>query len=164
MKRILVIALGLSVAGLGIWYYIKTQAELLAKFKYKITGGRLNTVSTNVFQLSLFIKFSSIADIEATVSDLSLNVFLDDKKVGVISNDNSFIIPSHGTSDIALNLSFDPRIVLGNILDIVSGNRAVENSQLKIDGYASVKSGFISATLPVRYSTSIKEFLATKQK
>jgi hypothetical protein len=49
--------------------------------------------------------------------------------------------------------------VFGNISDIISYTFNQKDAAISIRGYARLKSGFIKATLPIEYNTTIKEIM-----
>jgi hypothetical protein len=47
---------------------------------------------------------------------------------------------------------------VGNIIEILLGGGTKKDFAFGLDGYAKVKSGLFSATLPIKYNTTIKEY------
>jgi tRNA A-37 threonylcarbamoyl transferase component Bud32 len=46
-----------------------------------------------------------------------------------------------------------------NIIDFTLNIGKNKDVRFKMDGFASIKSGFISTTLPIKYETTLKEYL-----
>lgn len=159
MKKIILYGLGIGLLGSSIYWYISKQKKLLSNFSYNITGVKFTTVTMAQIDVTLTIKFTSSSDIEATINNVYLDVYIDKDKVGYITNPQAFIIPSHASSLITLTLSFNPKTAFGNIIDAVFGNSINASTNLIIDGYANIKSGFINTTLPVKYSLSLKDII-----
>jgi LEA14-like dessication related protein len=159
MKKILLFIGGVSILGFGVYKYFKTQADLLSKFTYKIIGIKIKKFSLSELAMDLTIRFSSEADFEATIKRIYLDMFLGEKNVGYISQTKPFIIPARGTSDISLSISISPQLVLKNITDIVLGITQTKDAKFSVKGFANIKSGFISITLPLTYETGLKEYL-----
>jgi hypothetical protein len=61
-----------------------------------------------------------------------------------------------------LNITFNPKLILGNVVDIALGVKKNKDIKVNLNGFANVKSGFISTTLPIKYSTTIKEYFGIK--
>jgi hypothetical protein len=161
MKKALLIFGGIGVLGYGLYRYFKTQADLLNKFTWKISGIKVKKLSLNELALDITFLFTSVADIEAKVNRLYFDLYLEGKNVGFISQDEPFVIPARGSANIPLHISINPQFVLKNLINVTLGIGKTKDLRFKLDGFANVKSGFISTTLPIKYETTIKEYLAT---
>jgi hypothetical protein len=159
MKKALLIIGGLGVLGFGLYKYFKTQADLLSKYEWKIAGINILKFSLTSLVLNLKIRFTSKADLEAKIEKIYLDLFLEGKNVGFITENRSFIIPAKGSSDVDLTVSINPQSVFKNITDIVLGVSKNKDVKLGINGFAKIKSGLFSATLPIVVETSLKEYL-----
>jgi hypothetical protein len=159
MKKALLLLAGLGVLGTGVYLYFKKQMDLISKFTWKISGFKVNKISLTNMDINLNILFTSVADLEAKINRVYLDLFLEGKNVGYVTQTESFIIPSHGTSNIPINISINPQSILTNITNIVLGVTKNKDVKFSIKGFANVKSGFLSTTLPIEYETSLKEYL-----
>jgi hypothetical protein len=159
MKKALLIFGGLSVLGYGLYRYFKTQGDILKNFTWKISGFRILKLSLNELSVDVDFIFTSDADIEAKVNRLYLDLFLDGKNVGYVSEDKPFVIPAKGSSTIPIHISINPQVVFKNIIDLTLGIAKNKDVVFKLNGFANIKSGFISTTIPITYETSIKEYL-----
>jgi hypothetical protein len=159
MKKALLIFGGLSVLGYGLYRYFKTQGDILKKFTWKVSGFRILKFSLNELSVDVDFIFTSEALIEAKVNRLYLDLFLDGKNVGYVSEDKPFIIPAKGSSKIPIHISINPQVVFKNIIDLTLGIAKNKDVVFKLNGFANIKSGFISTTIPITYETSIKEYL-----
>jgi LEA14-like dessication related protein len=159
MKKALLLIGGLSVLGVGLYVYFKKQAKLLSDFTWKIVGFKIKKVSLTELNIDVTFRFMSQSDIEAKVNRLYLDMYLENKNVGYISEGKAFIIPANGSSDIPINISVNPQVIFKNIIDLTLGVAKKQDVMFKFDGFANVKSGFLSTTIPIKYETSIKEYL-----
>jgi LEA14-like dessication related protein len=159
MKKALLIIGGLSVLGFGVYKYFKIQADLLSKYEWKIAGIKILKFNLTELAMQLTIRFTSKADLEAKIENIYLDLFLEGKNVGFVTETKPFIIPANGSSDVKLSVSINPQAVLKNITDIVLGVSKNKDIKLGINGYAKIKSGLFSATLPIVVETSLKEYL-----
>lgn len=159
MKKILLFSAGAGLLAFALIRYFKMQQDLLSKFSYRVTALRFNKISGDLVTVEVSIKFMSIADLEAKVLGVYLDVLVDNAKVGFISNENAFVIPAHGSSNIDLTVTFSPINILRTILRTGISGATKNDVGLAIDGFARLKSGFLSTTLPVKYSTSLQQFL-----
>lgn len=162
MKKTLLVIGGLSLLGYGLYRYLKQQAFLLSKYTWKVS--RIDNVKFNINELSMDITFlfSSTADIEAKINRLYLDIFLNDKNVGYVTETKVFIIPARGQSLVPIRISVNPKSVLQNIIGFGLGVAKDKDIKFKFDGFADIKSGFVKTTLPIKYESTIKEYLASK--
>jgi hypothetical protein len=159
MKKLLLIVGGLSVLGYGLYRYFKTQGDLLNKFTWKVSGFKIINLSLTELSANVDFLFTSVSDIEAKVEKLYLDLYINNVNVGFVSEDKSFIIPARGSSTIPIHVSINPKVVLSNLIDLTFGSAKNKDVMFKLNGFANVKSGFISTTLPITYETSIKQYL-----
>ena len=159
MKKLLFIVGGLSVLGYGLYRYFKTQGDLLNKFTWKVSGFKIINLSLTELSANVDFLFTSVSDIEAKVEKLYLDLYINNVNVGFVSEDKSFIIPARGSSTIPIHVSINPKVVLSNLIDLTFGSAKNKDVMFKLNGFANVKSGFISTTLPITYETSIKQYL-----
>lgn len=161
MKKALLIAGGIGVLGFGLYQYFRYQTKKLLEFTWKFSGIKVNKFNLNELNLVLTMRFFSKADIEAKINRLYLDLYLNNTKVGYVIEDKPFIIPARGSSDISLNISINPKYVLSNIIDLTLGSASQKDILFKFDGFANIKSGFISTTLPIKYETSLRQYLSS---
>lgn len=159
MKKALLIIGGLGVLGFGVYKYFKIQADLLSKYEWKIAGIKILKFNLSELAMQLTIRFTSKADLEAKIENIYLDLFLEGKNVGFVTETKPFIIPANGSSDVNLSVSINPQVVLKNITDIVLGVSKDKDIKFAIKGNAKIKSGLFSATLPIAVETSLKEYL-----
>jgi hypothetical protein len=159
MKKALLILGSVGLLGYGLYRYFKTQADILKNFTWKISGFKIIRFNANELAIDLTFLFSSSADLEATINKLYLDLYLDGKNVGFITESKKFIIPAHGSTNIPLHISVSPQIIFKNLIDLTLGAYKNKDLRFKLSGYVNVKSGILSTTIPVEYETSIKEYL-----
>jgi len=162
MKKSLLYIGGVGLlGGLLVWYF-KKQANLLLQYKVDIVGVKFNTISTKNVNMVISCKLTNMSDIEVQVNKMYMDVAIEGKNAGYVVNESRFAIPARGYNYIDLNIAFNPKLILTNILGIGFG--IAQNKDVKIDlnGYANIKSGFLSTTLPIKYSTTIKEYFNLK--
>lgn len=159
MKKALLIFGGLSLLGYGLYRYFKKQTNLLLDYQWKVSGFRVIKFSITEISIDVSILFTSKADIEAKINKIYLDLFVEGKNVGFVSEVKSFILPAKGTTTIPLLISINPQAIFKNIFDVSLGVAKSKDLRFKLEGYANVKSGFISTTLPIKYETTIKEYM-----
>lgn len=159
MKKGLLVLGGLTILGYGLYRYFKAQADKLMDYTWKIANVKILKVNLTEISLQITFLFTSTSEIEAKINRLYLDLILDGKNVGYISDEKGFIIPAKGTSSVPLNISINPKDVLKNILALGMGAIKNRDVMLTLNGFANIKSGFISTTLPIKTDISIKEYL-----
>jgi hypothetical protein len=159
MKKALLLLAGLGVLSTGFYLYFKKQMDLISKFTWKISGFKINKISFSNLDINLNIKFTSVADLEAKINRVYLDLFLEGKNVGYVTETKAFIIAAKGTTDVPINISINPQYIFKNITDIILGVAKDKDINFKIKGFAEVKSGFFGATIPIKFETSLKEYL-----
>ena len=162
MKKSLLYIGGVGLlGGLLVWYF-KKQADLLLQYKVDIVGVKFNTISTKNVNMVISCKLTNMSDIEVQVNKMYMDVAIEGQNAGYVINEKVFAIPSHGYNYIDLNIAFNPKLILTNILGIGLG--VAQNKDIKIDlkGFANIKSGFLTTTLPIKYSTTLREYFNLK--
>jgi hypothetical protein len=159
MKKSLLVIGGLSLLGVTLYTYFKYQFNLLLNYEWKISSFKIKKFSIAEINIDLGILFTSKADLETEVNKIYLDLFLEGKNVGYITEEKPFIVPARGSHNIILNISVSPKKVITNITDILLNVGKQKDIKFKIDGYADIKSGIFKATLPIKYETTLKEYL-----
>jgi len=159
MKKLLLALGGLGLLGTGLYLYFKKQSDLLSKFSYKIVGLKIKRITLAELSFDVILLFTNKSAIEAKVNRIYVDLFLEGKNVGYVTQSASFIIPANGSSNIPLSVSINPQSVLLNITDILLGTASKKDMNFSMKGFANIKSGFVSMTMPIEYQTSLKEYL-----
>jgi len=159
MKKLLLALGGLGLLGTGLYLYLKKQSDLLSQFDYKIAGVKIKRITLVELSFDVILLFTNKSAIEAKVNRIYVDLFLEGKNVGYVTQSASFIIPANGSSNIPLSVSINPQSVLLNITDILLGTASKKDMNFSMKGFANIKSGFVSITMPIEYQTSLKEYL-----
>lgn len=154
------IAGGVGLFAFSIYYYIKKQTELIKSFSYKITGLSLGTFTMEMINGKMNVLFTSISDVEVVVKEFYVDFYFNGEKVGYLQDVTEFIIPARGSAEIPFEFNISPVLILNDITDIVKYAIKEKDASLSVDGYATLKSGFLKATLPIKYDTTIKQILS----
>lgn len=163
MKRTVVSILVLGgVAGFGyaLYAYAKRQASLLQDYTYRIVDFTMDEFDLKKIKGKISVLFSSKSDVEVVVQSFILDFYFNGKKVGYIEDNTEFVIPAKGATTIPFNYTLNPQLIFTNAVDIVSYALRQKDASISVRGFAKLKSGFISATLPISYDTTIKEILS----
>ncbi len=158
MKPYVKVILGVSGVGLiayALYNYAKKQEALLEQYSWKLVGIHILKLTTKEVALNLTIRFTSVSDLEAEISKVYLDMLANGSDVGYITETAPFILPANGSTDVNLTITFIPKDILKNAIDIALGiinNKAFTLSGI---GYAEIKSGFVRLTLPVQFDKEV---------
>jgi hypothetical protein len=159
MRKTLLFFGGLSLLGFGLYRYFKVQTKKLLDYDWKFSSIKINRLKLTELNATISILFTSKSDIEAKVNRLYLDIYINNKKLGYIIEDKVFVIPANGSANIPLTFSVNPQAIFKNLIDLSLGVAKDRDAMLKLDGFANIRSGFVSTTLPIKYETSIREYL-----
>lgn len=162
MKRgtaILLIAVGIGVV--GAYYYYQRQVAALHNLTYKLVGFSLGDMSQPIVTATLIFRIYSSSTIDAQVNALFLDVYINGAKIGTIQNASSFIIPAAGYSDVPLTVSFSPAVLESDAIGVLATYLTSQDMIIALNGYVSVKSAFLNVSVPVNYTTTLKEVLSS---
>lgn len=167
MKKGIVLAAILSGVGLfgySIYRFYTKQIALLKDFKWDIIDLKVKEFSLTLIKGVVTFKFESVSDIEITVKKIYLEFSVNGQKVGYINEISDFVVPARGFNNIPLEFTLNPQYVLKDIVSIVTTTAQQKDAFINLNGTVDVKSGFVSATVPVNFDYSLKEMMATPQK
>lgn len=150
---------GVGVFAYALYAYAKKQASMLENYDYKIADFKIDTLDLQSVKGEISILFSSKSDVEVVIEEFYLDFYFNGEKVGYLEDATAFVLPAQGTTTIPLKYTLNPQLVFGNISDIISYTFNQKDAAISIRGYARLKSGFIKATLPIEYNTTIKEIM-----
>ena len=164
MRTVTKIGLAVLVGGGAVVYalvrYAQKQKALLEQFEYKIVDLRFEKFTPQLLKGNVVVKFTSISDVEITIEQFYLELFFNEKYVGYIEDKTPFVIPAKGFNNISFDFTLNPQLILGNITDIFAYTFNQKDAAIKVTGFAKIKSGFVRATLPITYETTVREILA----
>jgi hypothetical protein len=63
------------------------------------------------------------------------------------------------TTEVSYKFSFNPSLVIKNIVNILTLTVALKDVVIVADGYMKVKSGLLSTTVPFTYQNTLKNLL-----
>lgn len=152
------------IAGIGLfaysfYYYFKKQIELAKKFEFKILSFNFENFDTQLIKGKLNVLFQSVSDLEIVVKEFAVDFYFNGVKVGYLEDVTEFIVPANSNSIIPLEFVLNPQLIIRDISDIVLYSTKKKDANIDIVGYATIKSGFINLTLPIEYSSTLKEML-----
>jgi hypothetical protein len=153
------ILVGVGLFVYSLYSYAKRQASLLEQFTYKISGLKIDTINLQTIKGSISVLFSSLSDVEVIVEKFYLDFYFNGERLGYLEDETAFVIPARGTTNIPFMYTLNPQLIFGNVTDILAYTLRQKDAAISVRGYATLKSGFVKATLPLTYDTTIKEIL-----
>ncbi len=157
--KALLIASGVGIIGYAMYRYYRKQVDLLQNYTYKVVGITLGNISTEMITLNITTRITNLSNVSATVSEIYLDAYLNGQKVANINEVKDIFVKANGSSDFIFQLNINPKLVFGNIVNIVTLSAAMKDLVLNLSGYVRIKSGFISVSLPFEYQNNIKSLI-----
>lgn len=153
---------GLGAFVYAFYAYANRQAKLLEDFTWKLMGIDFDSYDLQAVKGKVQILFTSQSDVEVQIQKFVMNFYFNGAEVGYIEDTTPFIIPARGTAPISFSFTLNPQLIFGNITNIINYALQKEDAAVSLRGFASIKSGFVSATLPITYDSTIKCILYDK--
>ena len=158
LKIGLVVA-AVAAAGYALYRFYKRQAMLLMDYDYKIIGARVVGIGQGVATFTVKTRFFNKSRIEAVVQRIYLDLLVEGARVAYVVETKPFVIPAKGSSDIELKISVKSDLILKNAVNILIGGVRKKDLNFTLRGFANVKSGFVSATIPVEYTDKVSSYI-----
>jgi LEA14-like dessication related protein len=159
IKPILIVS-GVGLIAYAGYSYYTIQTELLTNSNYQISDIRLGVVTLKTLQLNIDVQFDNNSNINVTVQQLYLDIFLNGQNVGNVQQViQSPILPKSSTTipliaNVSLSTSFDTlKDSIGSALGLNSGSKLVA---IKASGNAYIKSGLVSTSVPLSFEKDFK--------
>lgn len=149
---------GLLVGGYALYRFILAQTNLLAQYSYKFVGARLRKLTKEQVSFEIDLDVTNNSSVEALIKELFLKVYVDNTYVGNVTSPSPFIVKANGTYRVTLKFEFIPSGLKTNIINIIFDASSQKDLPLEFKGYASIESGKIKSDLPIKYSTTFREY------
>jgi LEA14-like dessication related protein len=158
LKKVLIFG-GIGAVLYGVYSFYKKQIGLLQNYDYQIIGAKVNKLSLNQISFSTKVRFFNKSKIEVVVQNIYLDVYIEDTLTGFVTENKPFVVPSQGSSDIDLDMTFNPQSLLKNLTNVILVGLKKKDLNFTLKGYANIRSGFVSTTLPITYSDVISAYV-----
>lgn len=159
MKTWVKVILGLTVIG-GIGYaayrYVQRQQKLIEQYEIKPIYFQILNWTQGLITLAITLRFSNKSNIEATIQELSVDIYVQNVFVGKVTQIKNTLIPAKGQSDVQLQLTAAPKELLKNAVSIFTTALSKKDITYRINGNAKIKSSFIAINIPIDYTGSVK--------
>lgn len=159
LKPTLIIG-GLGIIGYALYRYYQKQLNFLKNIQYSLKGVKIINVAKESVTIEITQKIFNASNVEANVSEMFLDLYINEIKVGTIDESKDILLLPNKSTDVSYKLTFDPQLILKNVVNLVTLTIALKDMQIRAEGYVKVKSGFISTTIPFSYKNSVKSILS----
>jgi LEA14-like dessication related protein len=160
MKKVIIIGAIVAIVGGGLYYFYKQQYSQVTNLDFKFLKVSLGKLAATDTILNISLMVTSNSTLEAKVTDLNLEVYINDKKVGNVSELSPIILPAKGSSVVDLKVAINPLQTGMDILDVAASYFKEKNAVVRINGYGKVKTAFIETSVPFTYDTTLKELIS----
>ncbi len=126
-------------------------------FQWKILKFELKNITLQLVKGSVVIRFSSTSDLEFIIEEFILKVYINGQEAGYVNDITTSLIPANGYSDIPFEFSINPQYLLNDVSDILAYTLKQKDAIITLNGYVSVKSGFVKATVPIKCNCSVQK-------
>jgi LEA14-like dessication related protein len=150
--------LGVGIFGFVVLRYVYQQLTLLNQYTYQFINARINKVSLQNINFNLKMRINNRSSINATIEEIAIRIFLDNIEVGNVTETNPFTILPTNFFIADINMDIDPRMVLSNAVTFGLDISKLKDLPMDFQGFVRIKTGIVSRVIPVRYSTTFKEY------
>ena len=158
LKSLLVLS-GIGIIGIAIYRYYRKQADLLQNYTYRVIGLKVVSITTENLIFDVTTRITNNSNVSATITEIYLDAYVNGQNVANINEVKDIFVKANGSSDFTFRLNISPKMVLGNIVNIVTLSTNTKDLFLNLDGYVKIKSGFLSVSLPFEYQNNIKSLI-----
>jgi LEA14-like dessication related protein len=153
---------GLLIIGYSLFRYYRKQVDFLKDITYQIVGVGIRNISLSEVTLDISAKIFNASNVEATVKEIYLDVMMNGIKVGSVNEIKDILILPSQTSVVSFSFSFNPRLIAGNLINILSLTTMLKNVIFTLQGFVKVQSSFITTTIPFEYENNLKNLIGKK--
>lgn len=155
-----VIAAGTGAGVFFVYKYYSNQVDGFKKMTYKLKSFQLGNYTAEQATVNMVLQIYNPTTFDAEVKDLYLDIKVNGQKLGYVQDNMPFTVLAKGYSpDINLNLTFSPKLLLGDIADLALAYLGSKDFTINLNGFIRVKSAFISLSVPFDYTTSLKQIM-----
>jgi LEA14-like dessication related protein len=155
---ILIVGLGLLGVG-GIIYYYQWQIKQLSNLTYQVTTISIGQLSASQTTINFNLRITSGSTLDAQVTGLSIDVYLNGQQVGTLTNTQPFVIPAMDYSDAPLSITVNPGQLLTDFETLLMNLAGGQDLPVVLNGFVNIKEAFLSFSIPFTVTTSVKQIL-----
>jgi LEA14-like dessication related protein len=153
---------GSGLIAYGLYKYYLAQKKFIEQIKYKFVGLKIVSTAKDNITLDITVNLFNGSDVQATVKEMYLDVMINDIVVGNINEVKDVVIMSKKSTNFTYRFSFNPQLILKNIVDLISFSIQAKNLNFDVNGYVNIDFGIYKTTLPFTYHDNLKNILKLK--
>ena len=153
---------GGSLLAYGFYQYYLAQKKFIEQIKYKFVGLKIVEFAKDNVTLDITVNLFNGSDVQATAKEMYLDVMINDVIVGNINEVKDVVILSKKSTNFTYRFSFNPQLILKNIVDLISFTIQAKNLNFVVKGYVNIDFGIYKTTLPFTYKDNLKKILKLK--
>lgn len=158
LKAILVLS-GLGIIGYSLYRYYTRQINFLKDITYQVVGIKIVNIAKDNVSLDITNRIYNASNVEANVTEMYLDFYLNNVLIGNVNEAKDILIMPLKTTDISYRFTFNPQLVIKNLVSVITFAVSAKDMTFEARGYAKVKSGFVQTTIPFEYKNNLKSFL-----
>jgi LEA14-like dessication related protein len=158
LKAILVLS-GLGIIGYTLYRYYTKQINFLRDITYQVVGVKIVNIAKDNVSLDITNRIYNASNVEATVTEMYLDFYLNNVLIGNVNEAKDLLILPLKTTDITYRFTFNPQLVIKNLVSVVTFAVSAKDMTFEARGYAKIKSGFVQTTIPFEYKNNLKSFI-----
>jgi LEA14-like dessication related protein len=158
LKAVLIFS-GLGIIGYSLYRYYKKQIKFLTDITYSVVGVKIVNVGKDNVSLDITNRIYNASNVEATVTEMYLDFYLNNVLIGNVNEVKDILILPLKTTDVTYRFTFNPQLVVKNLVSVVTFAISAKDMIFEARGYAKIKSGFVQTTIPFEYKNNLKSFL-----
>ncbi len=150
----------------GVGYYFYKQAKKAYDFCYKIKKVKINKLNRAYTSIDLTFDFQNKSKLEFMVTKQDFDVLINGTLVTKIQSNQSFALRPEAWSPLTTTINFNPDEVFKSVKSIEFLKNMLggtDKIKLKVVGKIGVKSGVVSATIPLDITYTLKELLTPSE-
>lgn len=105
-------AMGVAFLLYRAWAYFKNQGRLLSQWDYQVKGLRILNITGSYMDLELSLDIINRSNINAMVTDIDLDVYVDGRLLGRAQSADLFFFQPYGTTNLRIRF----RTSSGNVV------------------------------------------------
>ncbi len=159
-KAIIIGSIVVLIGGAGYYFYTR-EINKLYNMNYEFVGIQFENLSLATPVMNIRLKITSDSTLEAQLSDLDLDVYINGAKIGKITDVKKIIIPAKGYSFVDIKVALDSTELMGKGFQLIADIYKAKDATLTLKGTTTIKSAFLSfKNTKIDYTESIKYLLS----
>lgn len=153
---------GIGIIGYALYRYYMKQIDFVKDIQYQITGVNILSIDASRVSLEILSKIYNASNVDASVEQMFLEVKMNGIKVGEVNEMKGIHIQPSQFTDISFLFNFNPRLIGQNLLNLITLTIGAKDIILDITGFVKVKSGFVKASVPFKYTNNLFSLIKKK--